>query len=272
VLHSLWSLIIIPVSGALRTLVLIGAFDDRKQLTLLGRQMSKFPLEPIHACAVLKSRTYGPVVTSAVVSIASILSSTSKVFQEPSDSALREQAMEARRKFIHPSGDHLTALNALTAYDEIARTEKKGGRRRWCKDNFLNERTCAEALNIRDQIRSLCAKLGIQLSGDNADAASSSAEVLEEGVLRSLTAGYAQNIALLQPDGTYKQFAGNSVSARSLPVQASLSRRLLQAVKVHPASALADKRVPAIIYDELVRASRRSSRLLRADQPKPDTY
>jgi ATP-dependent RNA helicase DHX33 len=203
---------ILLVGSALRTLLLIGAIDGRKQLTPLGRQMAKFPLEPTHACAVLTSRTYSPAVTSAVVSIVSVLSSTSKLFVEPSDSALREQAAEARRKFLHPSGDHLTALNALVAYEEIARAEKKAGRRRWCKDNFLNERTCAEALNIRDQIRVVSAKLGIRVSSDAGEASSASGEAFEEGVLRSLTAGYSQNVAFLQPDGTYKQLIGSSVS------------------------------------------------------------
>jgi HrpA-like RNA helicase len=195
----------------MKTLVFIGAFDLRNQLTPLGAQMAKFPLEPAHACAVLTARAYGPAVLSSVISIVSILSCTSKLFLDPSDPAAREEASEARKKFRHPSGDHLTRLNALNAYIEAATAGSKNERKRWCKDNFVNERTCVEAINIREQVTRVAGKLKIQSDHGANDNGGGQSQV-EEGVLRSLTAGYATNTAFLQPDGTYKQLIGLSVS------------------------------------------------------------
>jgi HrpA-like RNA helicase len=198
------------VKSALKTLYLVGAIDQTKQLTETGRQMSKYPLEPAHARAILASQAYSPQVTSTVVTIVAILSASSKIFVEPSEPGKRDDAAEARRKFVHPSGDHFTRLNALNSYAEIAHSENKGGRREWARRNFINERTCAEVLNIRGQVRGVCDRVGLKVQWDEVNRASG--EELEEGVLRSLTVGYALNAAFLQPDGTYKQILNSTVS------------------------------------------------------------
>ncbi|KAH7887416.1 P-loop containing nucleoside triphosphate hydrolase protein [Phlebopus sp. FC_14] len=213
------------VVSALKTLWLLGALDNSKTLTALGRQMAAFPTEPYLARIILTSKKHG--CTLEVVDIVSLLSSSSKLFLDISDQ--RDAIAEARRKFRHPSGDHLTMLNALRAYQEVAASESKGGRKEWCRQHFINERTFTEALKIRDQLRVTCHRVGLDWRASRADN--------EEPVLRCFTAGLAQQSALLQPDGSYKQTMGQSV------------------VKIHPGSTLCDKKVPAIIFDELIYTS-----------------
>ncbi|KIM57942.1 hypothetical protein SCLCIDRAFT_1114768 [Scleroderma citrinum Foug A] len=213
------------VVAALKTLWILGALDNSKALTPLGRQMASFPVEPNLACIILASNTHG--CTSEVVDIVSLISSSSNLFLDITDQ--RDAIADARSKFRHPSGDHLTMLNALRAYQEMAQSESKGSRRDWCRQHFLNERTLTEALKIRDQLRLTCQRAKLDWRGSKKDS--------EEAVMRSFTAGLIQNSALLQPDGTYKQLMGHSV------------------VKIHPGSTLADKKVPAIIFDELVYTS-----------------
>ncbi|KAG6334332.1 hypothetical protein ID866_4756 [Astraeus odoratus] len=213
------------VGAALKTLWILGALDNTKELTPLGRQMASFPVEPYLARIILASNTHG--CTSDVIDIVSLISSSSKLFIDVSDQ--RDAIADARSKFRHPSGDHLTMLNALRAYQEMAETENKGSRRDWCRQHFLNERTFKEALKIRDQLRQTCERVGLDWRASRKDS--------EEPVLRSFTSGLVQHSALLQPDGTYKQLIGHSV------------------VKIHPGSTLADKKVPAIIFDELVYTS-----------------
>ena len=99
--------------------------------------MASFPLEPQHACAVVASKEYG--CTFEVLDIVSIISASSKLFLDISDQ--REAVAEIRRKFRHPSGDHMTILNAVRAYREIAASENTHARREWCRKHFLNERT-----------------------------------------------------------------------------------------------------------------------------------
>jgi HrpA-like RNA helicase len=272
------------VSSALKSLVFIGALNAHAQPTPRGRAMARLPLAPEHAAAVLSAQTFaqtlGTRVLDAVLGIVSVLSCSGKLFVEPSafagisgvnadsgggangtdamDAMDGSTRPDARKMFRHPSGDHLTRLAALEAYAEICSEDDDGaialkghgdaayagkaGRKRWCREHGVNERTAGEAIRIRAQLRSVCRQMGMEFrSGSTSDrntgmtlGTAASDAAFEEGVLRSLTAGYASHAAFLQPDGTYRQLIGMSV------------------IKVHPSSVLADKKVPAIVYDELV--------------------
>ncbi|KZP26314.1 P-loop containing nucleoside triphosphate hydrolase protein [Athelia psychrophila] len=211
--------------SALKSLFLLGALDAKQELTPVGKTMAGFPLESHLARIVIASKEYG--CTLEILDIVSILASSSKLFLDSTDQ--REASSEARRKFRHPSGDHMTLMNAFRAYEEISAVESKGGRRDWCRQQFINERTLKEALNIREQLRMTCERAKIDWKVTKPDT--------EEPVMRSLVHGLVQHSALLQPDGTYKQTMGQTV------------------IKVHPGSMLCDKKVPAIIYEELIYTS-----------------
>ena len=161
--------------------------------------MAIFPLEPQYACAVVASKEYG--CTTEVLDIVSILSATSKLFLDISEQ--REAVTDARRKFRHPSGDHMTILNAIKAYREITASENKHTRREWCRKHFLNERTFLEARDIREQLVTTCARVGLDVMA--------SAKDNEDSIIRSIGHGLAGNAAFLQPDGTYKQIMGQTV-------------------------------------------------------------
>ncbi|KAF5314944.1 hypothetical protein D9619_007398 [Psilocybe cf. subviscida] len=210
------------IGSALKILWLLGAIDNKGKLTSHGRQMAAFPLEPQYSCAVVASVANG--CTHEVLDIVSILSASSKIFLDISEQ--REAVGEARRKFRHPRGDHLTILNALRAYREIAASESKHARREWCRKHFLNERTFLEAKDIRDQLVQTCKRVGIDADASTKDD--------DDAIIRSIGHGLAGNSALLQPDGTYKQTMGQTI------------------VKIHPGSTMCDKKVPAIIYDDLM--------------------
>jgi HrpA-like RNA helicase len=193
------------VSSALKTLWLLDAINTKKELTPLGREMAFFPLEPVYARTVVASKDLG--CTLEIIDIISVLSATSKLFMDVSEQ--REAASDARRMFRHSSGDHLTILNAVRSYSEIAAAEGKPGRKAWCKKHFLNERTLLEAVSIRDQLRQTCARMGIDWKVSCGDS--------EEPVVNSLAHGLAQNSAFLQPDRSYKQTMGQSVSVFYCP-------------------------------------------------------
>ncbi|KAI0755199.1 P-loop containing nucleoside triphosphate hydrolase protein [Daedaleopsis nitida] len=219
------------IVAALKTLFLLAALDNTKALTPLGRRMAAFPLEPPLARALLAAADLG--CPAEVVTIVSVLSASSPLFVDTHDA--REDAADARKMLRHGAGDHLTVLNVVRAYEDVCRGESKSGRREWCRRMFVNERCLLEATNIRTQLRETCARVGVDWKasvgvGEGRDGC-------EGPVLRALVAGLVQNTAFLQPDGSYKQVMGPSV------------------VKIHPSSALADKKVPAIIYDELVYTS-----------------
>ncbi len=135
-------------------------------------------------------------------------------------------------------------LNVFRAYDEIYVSEDKNGRKDWCKRNFVNQRALREARDIRTQLQSVCDRMNIDWR--------SSCGNEETPVLRSLLKGLLQQVALLQPDGSYKQIMGPSVCLLKPPLRVVLKYFQQQIVKIHPSSFLIDKRSPAIMYNELV--------------------
>jgi ATP-dependent RNA helicase DHX33 len=201
----------ISKAAAWKTLFIMGAIDAKRALTPLGRDLATFPLEPEHARIVLASRDYS--CTRDVLDIVSVLASSSKLFIESLDD--REASEQARSKFRHPTGDHLTILNVVRAYEEVSASEKKAGRKHWCRQQFVNERCLVEAFDIREQLRVTCKRMGIDWNTSSPDN--------EDSILHSFWKGLTQNSALLQPNGTYRQTMGKAVSFSVLPFKSDVS-------------------------------------------------
>ncbi|KAI7903027.1 P-loop containing nucleoside triphosphate hydrolase protein [Cokeromyces recurvatus] len=200
---------------ALEELYALGAIDDKGCLSDLGKQMAEFPLDPTYSKVLIQSKEYG--CSLEVIAIISLLSVDS-IFFTPSDK--REQAAEARKKFLHPDGDHLTLLNVLKSYWEVK------GDIEWCRENFINNRNMKIAMEVRDQLIRFCERIDMDPN--------STCGGETDNVLKCFLTGFFQNTALLQPDGSYKSVAGSQV------------------VKIHPGSAMFGKRVEGIMYNELV--------------------
>lgn len=209
-----------PVISALKTLWLLGAVDASKRLTDAGRKMAAFPVDPVYACAIVASEGYH--CTFEVIDIISVLSASSKLFHDITEQ--REAVAEQRKKFRHPSGDHMTILNVFRAYQEITAAsvdadaessvkKDKAAKKDWCRKHFLNERTLLEALEIRSQLHGVCERLNINWTNTAMKKTGAEGGVMneEESIIRSLGHGLCGNAAFLQPDGTYKQIMGQAV-------------------------------------------------------------
>lgn len=163
--------------------------------------MNSFPIDPALSRALIASKELGCV--HEMLGIVSILSASSKLFFDSIEQ--RDTAAEARMRFRHGSGDHLTALSALRAYEELTQDGvSRGARKDWCRKHYLNERTLSEALNIQEQLRGLCKRQGYDCSASSGDKS--------DPILKSLLRGLVQHVAILRPEGGYKQLMGQSVS------------------------------------------------------------
>jgi pre-mRNA-splicing factor ATP-dependent RNA helicase DHX15/PRP43 len=81
--------------------------------------------------------------------------SVPNVFLRPREAM--KAADEAKAKFTHIDGDHLTLLNVYHAY------KSQGEDAKWCYDNFLNMRALKSADSVRTQLVSnggICHGLG----------------------------------------------------------------------------------------------------------------
>jgi ATP-dependent RNA helicase DHX33 len=175
--------------------------------------MARLPLEPSYARALLSSRDHK--CTTEILDLVSLFSAGGNVFHDPSD--LRDKALEARRKFDHPSGDHLLLLNVFKAYTTMCAHESRKSCSEWCRKHFVNEKTLLEARKIRSQLCDVCKRIDIDVNV--------SASQEPDSILRCFATGMPQNLAQIHPEGGYRQLLGSGVSFRSLsPCIVSQSR------------------------------------------------
>ena len=110
-----------------------GAAGDGPQLTRIGRQLARLPIEPRFARMVLESKAQG--VSREVLAIVAGLT-----IQDPRERPLerREQADGFHARFVDPTGDFLTLLNLWNHLEEQQRELSGSAFRRMCKAEFLN--------------------------------------------------------------------------------------------------------------------------------------
>ena len=202
---------------ALQLLSDLKALDDDGELTQIGSIMAEFPLEPQLSKVLLNSPTYR--CSNEILAVVALLSSAN-IFMRPKEN--QREADEARNKFAHPDGDHLTMLNAFNAYLQ------KDGNQEWCYKNFLNHRSLKSALDIREQLRQIMTKQNIPMQSDPFTNLN-----YYENIKKCLLSGFFMHIARLQKNGTY------------LTIEDS------QIVALHPSSVF-DHKPAWILYNEFV--------------------
>lgn len=126
---------------ALELLNYLGALDDNGDLTSLGSMMAEFPLDPQLAKMVIASCDHN--CSNEILSITAMLS-VPQVFMRPNEA--KKAADEAKMKFAHIDGDHLTLLNVYHPYKQNHEDTQ------WCYDNFIQHRSLKSADNVRQQL------------------------------------------------------------------------------------------------------------------------
>ena len=98
---------------ALELLNYLSALDDDGDLTELGSMMAEFPLDPQLAKMVIASTDHN--CSNESLSIVAMLS-VQQVFMRPNEQ--KKAADDAKMKFAHIDGDHLTLLNVYHAFKQ----------------------------------------------------------------------------------------------------------------------------------------------------------
>uniref|UniRef100_A0A669EXW3 ATP-dependent RNA helicase DHX15 n=1 Tax=Oreochromis niloticus TaxID=8128 RepID=A0A669EXW3_ORENI len=126
---------------ALELLNYLAALNDDGDLTELGSMMAEFPLDPQLAKMVIASCEFN--CSNEVLSITAMLS-VPQCFVRPTEA--KKVADEAKMRFAHIDGDHLTLLNVYHAFKQNHESTQ------WCYDNFVNYRSLMSADNVRQQL------------------------------------------------------------------------------------------------------------------------
>ena len=126
---------------ALDLLNYLAAIDDEGDLTELGSMMAEFLLNPPLAKMVIASCDYS--CSNEILPLVSMLS-VPTCFIRPGNK--RKQADEAKARFAHIDGDHLTMLNVYHAFKQNHEDNH------WCYENFVNYRSLKSSDNVRTQL------------------------------------------------------------------------------------------------------------------------
>lgn len=217
---------------ALEQLNYLGALSDEGDLTALGRVMSSLPLDPQLSKMLIISTEYN--CSNEVLSIVAMLS-VKNVFMRPKGA--ERAADEAKAKFAHVDGDHLTYLNAYHAY------KTSGENPRWCYDNFLDQRSFKQADRVREQLSRIMRTQQIPLVSTEF-----TSREYYNNIRKALTGGYFMQVGHLERSGHYLTVKDNQV------------------VNLHPSTVL-DHKPKWCLYHEFVLTSKNYIRTVTAVEP-----
>ncbi|MDF2575957.1 MAG: ATP-dependent helicase HrpA, partial [Agromyces sp.] len=242
----------------------LGAIDERAagdgpQLTRVGRQLARLPIEPRFARMVLESKAQG--VSREVLAIVAGLT-----IQDPRERPLekREQADGFHARFVDPTSDFLTLLNLWNHLEERQRELSGSAFRRMCKAEFLNYLRVREWQDLYRQLVRLAKPLGLHV-------ASAAGAPNPDGIHRALLAGLLSQIGL-RDDAKTSTGRGGAGATRDAerkgrrPQAEFIGARNVRFM-VFPGSALAKKPPGALMSAELVETSRLFARMNAAIDP-----
>jgi len=195
---------------AMLTLHGLGAVSNKGKITPLGLQMAQLPLDPVYARVLIASFSEG--CPKEAIDLVSLLGSKEQILAVSTSN--RDAATEARKKFTHRSGDHLTLINILNAFEEL---EDREERKEWCRSNFISYKAMLQVLDARKQLRERAQRLQV---GDwevscRDEKAGKDAEEEYVPILNALVGGLFSNTALRQEDGSYRHTVTRQVSTFS---------------------------------------------------------
>ena len=178
------------ISDGYDLLTELGAVDDANDLTEVGRNLARLPLDPCIGRMILAAKKEGSL--AEVLIIAAALS-----VQDPRDRPMERAAAAdaAQLKFDDEKSDFLSWLKLWNFYREAVQ-HKKSHRKlaQLCRETFLSYNRMREWLDIHSQLHTIVAELGWKMSDQPADYAQ---------IHRALLAGLLGNVGCKAEDGEF---------------------------------------------------------------------
>ena len=235
------------IDGGYKLLQELGALDEKCELTQLGHDLSRLPIDPTLGRMLLQSQHEH--AGRELLIIAAGLS-----IQDPRERPLdrKEAAAAAHKRFIDPASDFLSLLKIWDAvHDQWERLRTQGQRRKFCKANFLSYLRMREWQDLHAQLHGALENLGrFKLNESNADYAA---------IHRSILSGLLGHVALRKERNQY-QGTGNRLLAM-FPGSALYDRNERQPkaaarnANPPPAKPVSTHQPPWIVAGEIVETS-----------------
>ena len=215
----------------------LGALDEStKELTPVGRELAKLPLDPKIGRMILAAREHNCL--REVLIIAAALGT-----QDPRDRPQEAagSADQAHAKWKDEKSEFLSYLKMWQAADEVWKHESSNKQRQWCRHNFLSWLRLREWRDVHGQLMTLCHEHGWK---ENQLPAS------YEAIHKALLTGLLGHVGLIAEEDR------NYLGARGI--------RFF----IHPGSSLIKKAGRWIVAAELVETSRLFARCIARIEPE----
>lgn len=142
----------------------IGKSKGRMQLTKLGRQIARLPIDPRYARMVVEAER-----TNALQEVMVIAAGLS--IQDPRERPQdkRQQADEKHAEYADKDSDFISLLNVWNGFREQQNALSQNQLRKWCKQQFINYLRMREWQDIVSQLKKSIAELGFGIVKQEAD-------------------------------------------------------------------------------------------------------
>jgi ATP-dependent helicase HrpA len=238
------------VSDGYALLAELGAVDDARELTDVGRMLAKLPVDPRIGRMVLAAKHEGALPELLVIAAALSV-------QDPRERPIdRTQAAdEAQKKFADQKSDFLSFLKLWRFFEDALAHQSNRKLHRLARDHFLSFTRLREWRDVHSQLKELVAELGWKVGelvrrpegedvpGDAPRPASPAQ------VHRALLAGLLGNVGVRTEEGNY-------LGARGIRFW------------VHPGSALVKKAPRWLVAAELTETTRLYARSVAGVEPE----
>ncbi len=191
-----------------RLLQELDALDEKQQITRLGKELARLPVDPRLGRMLIAGREFSCINECLIICSAL---SVRDPRERPHDK--REQAAQKQREFKADDSDFITLLNIWNAFHEQSSQLSKNQLRRWCREHFLSWMRMREWIDIHKQLTR-------QLTYNKLEQTNAS----HEAIHRALLTGLLSHIGLHDEGRDYRgprqrqfRLASDSVLAKKSP-------------------------------------------------------
>lgn len=222
------------ISDGFNILQELQAVDTQGQLTALGRQLARLPIDPRVGRMLLAGAEHGSL--REVLIVASSLSAQD-ARQRPADK--QQAADQAHAQWKDPDSDFAAIINLWRDFEEQRLALGAAALRRWCRSQYVNYLRLREWRDAHRQLTLICRELKLPFNEQTAD---------YDALHKALLPGLLSHIGQKTEDNDY-------LGARQ--------RRF----HIHPSSGLGRKRPQWLMAAELVETTRLYARMVARIDP-----
>ncbi|EAN98178.1 ATP-dependent DEAD/H RNA helicase, putative [Trypanosoma cruzi] len=173
---------------ALDHLYLLGAIKPNGRLTLTGRRMAEFPLDPSLSKCILRGSALRCLRHMAIAVAMLTLDSVFVVSRDPKERASIASARDVL--FSAGNGDVMGYVRLMEEWMRAGPSMHE-----FCQSHSVNAKALLQARDVLDQILNTCERLGLDLPSGEEETSLSM-----ENFTKALLAGFFMNVAKLNAD------------------------------------------------------------------------